>query len=109
MWTLHASILHASATSTLEYVTPGARIVRLDTNHLTIRHVTSGSGDDQAAHALPYTLHPVNKSKAHLGQQLSINLPTQRKLKKVTVQYKTITESSAVQWLPAQTTGGEHP
>lgn len=108
------SILHASATYTLEYVTAGARIVRLDTNHLKISKVT----DNSSGEALPYTLHAVNAQKAHLGQQLSINLPAasssgsdkNTKVDKVTVQYETTKQSSAVQWLPpAQTTGGEHP
>ena len=102
-----ASILHASATYTLEYVTPGARIVRLDTSHLKILQVTSGSSGGEA---LAYTLHPVNKQKLHLGQQLSINLPANSQLDKVTVSYETTNQSSAVQWLPpAQTTGGEYP
>lgn len=104
-----ASILHATATYTLDYVTTGARIVRLDTSHLKILKVTQGdsSNDDDV---LSYTLHPVQKAKAHLGQQLSINLPPNNSLKKVTVQYQTTRQSSAVQWLPpAQTTGGEHP
>ena len=103
-----ASILHATATYTLEYVTKGARILRLDTSHLKILKVTSGDSSDNGV--LSYTLHPVQKAKPHLGQQLSISVPPNSTLKKVTVQYQTTRQSSAVQWLPpAQTTGGEHP
>ena len=101
------SILKASATYTLEYVTPGARLVCLDTSHLKILKVTkaSNSGED-----LPYTLHPLNKTKAHLGQQLAIALPPNQQVDKVTVVYETTQQSSAVQCLPpAQTTGGEYP
>ena len=76
-----AAILHGIATYTLEYVTSGDKVVRLDTSHLKILSVKNGKDD------LSYTLHPINKEKLHLGQQLSISLPSQPS--KITIQYET--------------------
>jgi len=104
-----AQILHGTATYTLEYVTPGARLLKLDTSHLKIIKVVS----DPFHEALPYTLHPIDPKKAHLGQQLSITLAAdelQKKIDKVTIEYTTTPKSSAAQWLPpAQTTGKKYP
>lgn len=94
-----ASILRASATYTLEYVTPGAKIVKLDTSHLRIKSVKS------AGEPLSYTHHPVNPSKPHLGQCLSIT--TNGPDSKVTVNYETTLQSSAIQFLPPEQTAGK--
>jgi leukotriene-A4 hydrolase len=100
-----AEVLHGEATYTLDYVTPAARVVRLDTNFLKILKVVhAGSGEP-----LDYTLHPLIPNKPHLGQQLSISLPKDS-VDKVKVLYQTTRQSSAVQWLPpAQTAGGQFP
>ncbi|CAB9526220.1 Leukotriene A-4 hydrolase [Seminavis robusta] len=100
-----ASILHGSASYTLEYVTPGSRVVRLDTNFLKIFKVV----DPATGEALSFTHHPGIPNKSYLGRQLSISLPT-TSIEKVKVFYQTTKQSSAVQWLPPeQTAGAKHP
>ena len=94
-----AGILHGIATYSLEYVTSGAKVVRLDTSHLKILSVKNGEEN------LSYTLHPVNKEKPHLGQQLSVSLPSHPA--KITIQYETTKQSSAIQFLPPEQTAGK--
>jgi leukotriene-A4 hydrolase len=108
-----AELLHGEATYTLEYVTPAARVLRLDTNYLKILHVVHAITDEP----LQYTLHPVIANKPHLGRQLSVSLPTTTDdhdsrlvVDKVKVRYQTTQQSTAVQWLPpAQTAGKKYP
>jgi leukotriene-A4 hydrolase len=101
-----AEILDCVATYTLDYVTPAARVLRLDTNFLKISKVTNAFTGEP----LKYTLHPLIPHKHHLGRQLSICLPTGDSLDKVKVLYQTTQQSSAVQWLPPMATaGGKYP
>ncbi|CAB9504832.1 Leukotriene A-4 hydrolase [Seminavis robusta] len=99
------SILRASATYTLEYATPGATVVCLDTNFLKVLKVEHA----KTGEALSFTHHSVIPNKLHLGQKLSIRLPT-TSIEKITVTYETTQQSSAVQWLPPeQTAGAKYP
>lgn len=93
------AILHGIATYTLDYVTKGAKVLRLDTSHLKILGVSSGE------QTLSYTHHPTDPKKPHLGQQLSISLPPTTT--KITIQYETTKQSSAIQFLPPEQTAGK--
>lgn len=93
-----------SATATYSYALsdPSATLLCLDTANLRIDAVT-GQDDEP----LPYTLHPLS-GKPHLGRMLEISLHSASK--KVSIQYRTTRDSSALQWLPpSQTAGKEFP
>lgn len=94
-------MLSGTATYTFDRVNPSARILCLDTANLCIGGVT---GQDDVP--IPYTLHPLGKP--HLGRMLEIALSPAST--KVSIQYNTTKDCSALQWLtPSQTAGKKHP
>ncbi|MBM3463624.1 MAG: M1 family metallopeptidase [Armatimonadetes bacterium] len=90
-------VIDAAATLTLE--APGLTL-DLDTRDLDIHAV-----EDEAGHALEFTLHP---PEPILGARLEVKIrPATRAVR---VRYSTSPTASALQWLtPAQTFGGRHP
>jgi leukotriene-A4 hydrolase len=93
--------LSGIATYTFDRVNPSAKTLCLDTANLCIDGVT---GHDDVP--IPYTLHPLGKP--HLGRMLEISLSPAST--KVSIQYRTTKDCSALQWLPpSQTAGKKHP
>ncbi|HEY8713517.1 MAG TPA: M1 family metallopeptidase [Thermoanaerobaculia bacterium] len=89
-----------TGSATLQIDNRGASELVLDTNGLTISHVTLDSGKDAR-----FTLgEPVK----YLGRSLTI--PIDKSTKSVHIDYSSSPDAAAVQWLsPEQTAGGKHP
>lgn len=132
--------LTGTATYSVRRLTPGASELNLDTANLEIRSVVGvvdivvvgakGAHDDNSnnnsttttTNALPYTLHPLDRARPHLGRRLEISLFPDNAdggggsttttnpdgvVTIITVEYNTTDASSAVQWLPPSQTAGK--
>lgn len=79
----------------------GARVLRLDTDKLTIQRVSIEPGGNETGFSL-------GESKEHLGRPLDIEIMPETQ--QVNVYYLTSPDAPALQWLePPQTAGGQKP
>jgi aminopeptidase N len=96
--------LEGVATITLKWNQPGARVLALDTENLSIASVAAVDDNGQA-HALGYQLA---EPTATMGAKLTIEAPGQPHA--VRIAYATAPDASGLQWLtPAQTADKRAP
>jgi leukotriene-A4 hydrolase len=114
-----SKVVRGLATYTLAPSSPqqAPSVVDLDTAHLVIEGVTS----TDTGSPLKYRLHRSNPKKPHLGQKLSVFLPTPKKKSSptddddddddnalsITISYRTTQQCTAIQWLPPSATTGK--